>query len=82
MRAVWGSEVGGNGIGPAAIGVDLRDDGLRLIGAATVVDDDAGPRGGSAKAAARPMPREAPVTRAVLLVRSVMAFSFVMWAKP
>ena len=65
-------EVGGDGIGAAAGLPDFRDDGFGLLGAASVMDEHCAPALASAIALARPMPREAPVTRAVFPESVVM----------
>jgi hypothetical protein len=76
VGAVRRAQIGRDCIGPPARFADLIDHGLSLVGVAAVVNDDTGAGGGSVRAVARPMPREAPVTRAVLLARLAMtAFS-------
>jgi hypothetical protein len=72
VRAVRFSQIGADRVGLSTGGADFGDKRFRLLGGAAVVNDDAGAGGASSRAAARPMPRDAPVTSAVLLIRSVM----------
>ena len=66
-------EIGGDGIGAAAGLADFRDDRFCLLRAAAVMDKHLGAGLGEGHALARPMPREAPVTRAVFPESVVMA---------
>ena len=74
MRPVRRGEIGGDRVGAAAGFADLSNDGFRLLRAASVVDEHLGAGLASAKALARPMPREAPVTRAVFPESVVMTW--------
>ena len=68
-------EISRDSIGAAAGLADLSDDGFRFLRAASVMDGTWPPALASANALARPMPREAPVTRAVFPESAGMGLS-------
>ena len=72
MRAIGFAQIGGDFLARAARRADFGDDGLGLIFSAAVVNEHLCAGLASARALARPMPREAPVTSAVFPVRVFM----------
>ena len=74
VRAVRRREIARDGVGAASGLADLGDNGFGPFRAAAVMDEHLGTvlPFASAKALARPMPREAPVTRAVFPERLPM----------
>jgi hypothetical protein len=70
--AVGGAEVGTDSFGVSTGRADLGDERFCLLAGVAVVNDDSGAGSGERPGGGRPMPRDAPVTSAVLLTRSGM----------
>ena len=79
VRAVRSGEVGCNHVGATAGVANFRDDCLGLLRAAAVVNNTCALALARARALARPMPREAPVTSAVFPERSLMSAILLKW---
>jgi hypothetical protein len=76
VRTVRRGQIRANGLGAASGLADLGDDGVSLVGSATVMDHDLGACLGEGQRGGAAMPREAPVTSAVFPERLVMYQSF------
>ena len=76
MRPISRRQIGRDCVTAAASFAYLGDDTVGFSRATAVMDENCAPAAASARALARPMPREAPVTRAVLPERLGMSVCF------
>jgi hypothetical protein len=73
--SVWDSQICRNCICAAAFGLDLGDEGFRVLRGPAMVNQYVCPALASAAAVARPIPLDVPVTSAVLFCSVVIATS-------